>query len=352
MNREVRVGIIGYGYAAATFHAPLIRSVPGLELRAISSRNPGKVRAACSEALAVASPEELLALPELDLVVIPTPNGTHYPLACQALEAGRHVVVDKPFTVTLAEAEDLKVRAECADRVLSVFHNRRWDSDFLTLKEVLASGELGRIVHFESHFDRFRPQVRERWREQPGPGSGLWYDLGPHLLDQCLQLFGWPDALHLDRACQRDGAVVDDWFHAVLTYGAMRAILHAGTVAPVPAARFTVHGTRGTYIKEGLDPQEEALKRGDRPMGGGWGHDPLAARVTTWEGERRNDRLLPCCNGDYPAYYAAVRDAILGIHANPVPAEEAVDVMSLLEWAVLSEQEGRTLRPRRGLSRT
>ncbi len=345
MNRAIRVGIIGCGYATATFHAPLVRCVPGLELRAISSRDAGKVRAACPDALAVASPEELLALPELDLVVIPTPNETHYPLACQALEAGRHVVVDKPFTITLAEAADLRTRAERANRVLSVFHNRRWDSDFLTLKQVLASGELGRIVHFESHFDRFRPQVRERWREQPGPGSGLWYDLGPHLLDQCLQLFGWPEALHLDRASQRDGAVVEDWFHAVLTYGPMRAILHAGTVVPVPAARFTVHGTRGTFLKEGLDPQEEALKHGDRPLGEDWGHDPVTARVTTWEGETRNDRLPMCCKGDYPAYYAAVRDAILGIHANPVPAEEAMAVMRLLEWGLVSAKEGRTVVP-------
>ncbi len=348
MAHPIGVGILGCGYATATFHAPLVQGVPGLELRAISSRDPEKVRAVCPEARAVASPEALLGLPEIELVVIPTPNETHYPLACMALEAGKHVVVDKPFTITLAEASDLKARAERAGRLLSVFHNRRWDADFLTLKQVLASGELGRILHFESHFDRFRPEVRDRWRERPGAGSGLWYDLGPHLLDQCLQLFGWPDAIQLDRAVQRKGAVVDDWFHAVLAYGPMRAILHAGSVVPDPALRFTVHGDRGTFTKEGLDPQEEALKGGTRPSPG-WGQDPVPARIALGEGVRRR---LDCVPGDYPAFYVAVREAVLGGGANPVPPEEAMDVMRLLEWGLLSVKERRTVQPRRGPSRS
>lgn len=348
MVRTIGVGILGCGYATVTFHAPLVQGVPGLELRAISSSDPEKVRAVCPEARAVASTEALLALADIDLVVIPTPNETHYPLACQALEAGKHVVVDKPFTITLAEAADVKARAERAGRLLSVFHNRRWDADFLTLKQVLTSGELGRIVHFESHFDRFRPKVRDRWRERPGAGAGLWYDLGPHLLDQCVQLFGWPEAITLDRAAQRESAVVDDWFHAVLAYGPMRAILHAGAMVPVPAARFTVHGERGTFSKEGLDPQEEALKAGGRPSPG-WGHDPVPARIMLVE---RSERRLDCVLGNYPAFYAAVREAVRGEGTNPVPPEEAMDVMRLLEWGLVSAKERRTVKPIREPSRS
>lgn len=349
MATTIGVGILGCGYATATFHAPLVQSVPGLELRAISSRDPEKVRSVCPGARSATSPEALLALPEIELVVIPTPNETHYPLACQALEAGKHVVVDKPFTITLAEASDLKARAERADRLLTVFHNRRWDADFLTLKRVLVSGELGRIVQFESHFDRFRPQVRDRWREQPGAGAGLWYDLGPHLLDQCLQLFGWPEALTLDRASQREGSVVDDWFHAVLAYGPMRAILHAGALVPVPAARFTVHGDRGTFSKVGLDPQEDALKAGARPPSPGWGRDPVPASITSGEGI---ERRLACEPGDYSAFYGAVRRALLGEGPNPVPAEEAMDVMRLLEWGLVSAKKRKTVKPMRGPSRS
>lgn len=337
MTRAIHVGIIGYGYATATFHAPLIRGVAGLELTAISSSDPGKVLAALPGVRVEDSPEALLSRPDLDLIVIPTPNETHYPLARQALAAGKHVVVDKPFTVTLEEARSLKSLAEQAGRLLSVFHNRRWDADFLTLKQVLTEGSLGRIVHFESHFDRYRPQVKERWRERPGSGSGLWFDLGPHLLDQAVQLFGRPDSIALDLATQREGAQVDDWFHAVLRYGSMRAILHAGSLVPVPAPRFVVHGEHGTFIKRGLDPQEDRLKAGESPRG----PDPIAAELTLWDGGEPRTSPLACGPGDYPAFYEAVRDAVLGLGKNPVTADEAIVTMSLLEEGMRGQACGR-----------
>jgi len=337
VTRTLHVGIIGFGYASATFHAPLIQSVPGLELTAISSRDPGKVRAALPTVQVEASPEALLSRPDLDVIVIPTPNETHYLLASQALAAGKHVVVDKPFTVTLAEARALKDQAERSGRLLSVFHNRRWDGDFLTLRQVLASGVLGRIVHFESHFDRYRPEVKERWREQPGPGTGLWYDLGPHLLDQAVQLFGLPEAMTLDQALQREGAQVDDWFHAVLRYGSMRVILHGGALVPVPAPRFVMHGERGTFIAHGLDPQEDRLKAGQPPQGAA----PTTAELTLWDEEGRKESVLACLPGNYPAYYEKVRDAVLGSGTNPVTAEEAIAVMSLLEQGLQPPDPGR-----------
>ena len=343
MSESLNVGIVGYGFATKTFHAPLVAGVPGLKLAAISSSDPAKVAADWPEVATETSPEALFARPDIDLVVIPTPNETHYPLASAALAAGKHVVVDKPFTVTTHEARRLQAQAQAAGRVLSVFHNRRWDSDFLTLKQVLASGELGRIVHFESHFDRYRPEVRARWREQALPGSGLWYDLGSHLLDQTLQHDGLPESIALDLALQRDNAQSDDYFHAVLRYGQSRVILHAGALVAVPAARFTVHGSLGSFIKHGLDPQEDVLKTSKRPPAPEWGHDLVPAMLTVWKDGVAAERELACVPGDCPAYYAGVRDAILGVGPNPVPTAEVIRVIGLLELGLQSAHEGRTL---------
>ena len=340
MPDPLNVGIVGYGYATKTFHAPLIAGVSGLRLAAISSSDPAKVRADWPDVNVDTSPEVLFARPEIDLVVIPTPNTTHFPLARAALAAGKHVVVDKPFTVTLAEARILQAEASAAGRLLSVFHNRRWDGDFLTLRQVVTSGELGPIVHFESHFDRYRPEVRARWREQPLPGSGLWYDLGAHLLDQMLQLFGPPETISLDLAQQRDSAQANDWFHAVLRYGQMRCILHASALVPVPAPRFTVHGRLGTFIKERLDPQEDSLKAGVRTPAADWGVDSSPPTLSVWSEGICRSRELACIAGDYPAYYRAVRDAIHGQAPNPVTADEAIQVIRLIELGLQSARQG------------
>src|SRR3954462_14666444 len=191
----------------------------------------------------------VVAQADLDLVVIATPNDTHADLARRALEAGRHVVVDKPFTLTLAEARELAHLAARAGRVLSVFHNRRWDADFLTLRRLVADGTLGEVLALESRFDRFRPEVRKRWREAAIPGGGLWYDLGPHLVDQALRLFGPPSAVYGDLARQREGAEAVDYAHVLLRYPRLRVILHAGMLVPGETPRFTLHGTLGSYVK-------------------------------------------------------------------------------------------------------
>lgn len=346
----LQVGILGFGFATATFHAPLIAATPGLNLVAISSSNPAKVQAAWPNVTACHSAADLLARPEIDLVVIPTPNDTHHTLACEALAAGKHVVVDKPFTLTLAQAIDLTERAAHANRLLSVFHNRRWDADFLTVQRLLQDprAPLGRVVHFESHFDRYRPVVRSRWREAGGPGSGLWYDLGPHLLDQALQLFGTPSAIQLDLARQRDGALADDWFHAVLRFpgpdGAdtnpLRVVLHASALVGQLGPRFAVHGTGGSYIKYGLDQQEDQLKADPRAPGAPqWGHDPVLGHLTRWESPTNPAHSEPVphrvewpnLQGDYTRYYAAVRDAMVHGGPNPVPPDQATEVMRWIE---------------------
>jgi len=343
MIKPLSVGIVGYGFASKVFHAPLIAGVPGLKLAAISSSDAAKVGIDWPDVPVEATPDALFARPDIDLVVIPTPNETHFPLARAALSAGKHVVVDKPFTVTLGDARTLRDEAAQAGRLLSVFHNRRWDADFLTLRKLIDSGELGRIVHFESHFDRYRPDVRARWREQAMPGSGLWYDLGSHLLDQTLQLFGLPEAISLDLAQQRNDTEVDDWFHAVLRYGQQRVILHGSALVSVPAARFTVHGNLGSFIKYGLDPQEDVLKAGQRPPAPDWGLDPLPGTVSVWRDGICQSRELICTAGDYPAYYAGVRDAINGVRPNPVTADEAIRVIGLVELGLQSYREGRVL---------
>lgn len=343
MSDSIRVGLIGYGYASKTFHAPLIAGTPGMALAAVSSSDATKVHADWPTVPVVSEPKHLFNDPNIDLIVIPTPNDTHFPLAKAALEAGKHVVVDKPFTVTLSQARELDALAKSLGRLLSVFHNRRWDSDFLTVKALLSEGTLGEITFFESHFDRFRPQVRNRWREQAGPGSGIWYDLAPHLLDQAVNLFGLPVSMTVDLAQLRPGAQTTDYFHAILSYPQRRIVLHGTMVAAVESARYIIHGTRGSYVKFGLDPQEDRLKNGERLPQEDWGYDMRDGVVTKVEGETLVEETMLTSPGNYPAYYAAVRDALNGTGENPVPASQAIQIMELIELGIESAKHRATL---------
>ncbi|WP_374568369.1 oxidoreductase [Ideonella sp.] len=352
----VRTGLIGFGYAGRTFHAPLLRTTPGLALVAVASSQAAAVQAALGPQVAV-EPDAaaLLRRDDIELVVIATPNDSHHPLALAALRAGKSVVVDKPFALSAHQADELVREAEQRGQLLSVFHNRRWDGDFLTVRQLLASGQLGRIVHAELHFDRFRAQVRERWRESTAAGGGLWIDLGPHLIDQALQLFGPPETLYADIAAVRDGAVADDWFHAQLRYvDGLRVTLHASALAAHAGARFVLHGTHGGYRKWGLDTQEDRLKAGQLPdpaadpdRDDDWGADPQRGALALWRtgapGDALEDRLLPTLNGRYPAYYRAICAALRGQAPNPVPPREALAVMRLLDLGRRSAAERREL---------
>ncbi|MBF8221383.1 oxidoreductase [Halomonas sp. 328] len=340
MTETIQVGLVGYGFASQVFHAPLIQATPGLTLAAVATSDAAKVNAALPAVAVEADPEALFARKEIDLVVIPTPNETHYPLARAALEAGKHVVVDKPFTLDLAEARALEALAEAQGKSLSVFHNRRWDSDFLTLEALLADETLGRVTRVESRFDRFRPEVRDRWRESPRPGGGIWYDLGPHLLDQALVLFGKPRAILLDLASRRDGARVDDEFTALLDYEGLSVELKAGTLVAEETPRWRVHGTRGSYVKFGLDPQEERLKAGDSPSPG-WGQDAPGRLCLAAEAGGLVSREHPSLPGDYLAYYQGVTAALRGEGPMPVSGEEAIAVMALLEAGLTSHRQRR-----------
>ncbi len=234
MRPDLQLALIGYGLAGRVFHAPLIQHTPGLVLHSIVSSQRDTLLRAFSDVHVRATPQEVFDDPAVDAVVIATPNEQHAPLAIAALAAGKHVLVDKPFALDVAEAEAVLAAARDAGRIATVFQNRRFDADFLTLQALLADGTLGDIAECHVHFDRYRPQVRDRWREQDGPGSGLWYDLGPHLLDQMLVLFGWPEAIDADLAVQRDGGSAIDYFHAVLHYPRHRAIVHSGSLVAAP----------------------------------------------------------------------------------------------------------------------
>lgn len=334
----IRVGLIGFGFAGRTFHAPLIGAVSGLEIVAVASSDAARVYAVLPNAAVTASAETLAVDCGVDLVVIASPNATHAPLTLRALAAGKHVVVDKPFAVTLGEARAMVAAADTHGRLLAVFHNRRWDSDFLSVAAVVAAGKVGRIAHLESHFDRFRSQVRDRWRERAEPGAGIWYDLGPHLVDQALCLMGMPDGITLDRAAQREGAQADDWAHAVLHFGNARAVLHSSMLVAGGGKRFTVHGDAGSLVKANPDQQEAQLIAGMTPGAPGWGED--SDPFLLFDAEGRPSQLSALA-GDQSRFYAGVRDAIRDGAPNPVPPIEALAVMAVIEAGIRSAAEGR-----------
>jgi len=336
----LNVGLVGFGFAGKVFHAPVIRAVAGLRLTTIVQRS-GAPDPRYSDVEFVRSVDDLLAR-SIDLVVIATSNTAHHPIARQSLLAGRHVVIDKPFTTTVAEAEDLLRLATSRGRVLSAYQNRRYVTDFVTLQRLLADGALGRVSSFESHFDRFRPELKPgAWRERSEPGAGVWFDLGPHLLDQAFVLFGVPQALAADIRIERDGAAVDDAFDVTLHYPRMRALLRATMLAAAPGPSFAVHGTKGSFIKYGLDPQEAALKAGGTPGEAGWDVEApeLHGTLTTPDGAR----TIPSIPSSYAHYYENVRDAILGKAQLAVAAEQILNVMRGLELAVASSRERRVL---------
>lgn len=340
-SQPVRVALIGYGYAGRVFHAPLIRTVPGLSLDFVASRDADKVHADLPDVEVIGDPLRAAIDPRVDLVVIATPNDSHAPLARAALHAGRNVVVDKPFTLSLADARELAALAEGTGCLLSVFQNRRWDSDFLALRQALADDLIGGFTHLESRIERYRPQTRDRWREQSGAGGGVLWDLGPHLVDQALLLMGTPDTVYANLAVQREGALVEDWAHVVLEFGPRRAILQIGMLAAGGTTRFLAHGARGSLVKAQPDPQEAQLLAGLRPGDVGWGIDDDPLRVIDGSVER----AVAAPRGDQSQFYAAVRDALLGYGGNPVLPAEAIAVMAVLEAAFRSAREGRAVVP-------
>lgn len=340
---QIKVGLIGYGMAGRLFHAPLIRAVPALDLVAIATSRADEV-AALDPAIRCVTQATMLADRAIDLVVVATPSATHEAISAEVLRAGKHVVIDKPFALSLVQARDLAMLAQAHGRTLAVFHNRRFDSDFLSIRAAMEAGTIGRITHFESHFDRFRPEIRDRWREDGSPGSGVWFDLGPHLADQALALFGRPLAVSADIAALRPGSASDDWAHVVLRYADRRVVLHASLNAPDNegggSPRFTVHGSNGSLIKRGLDRQEAQLIAGLRPGDAEWGVDDDPVEVHDGQG---GVTLRPATRGCQERFYAQIADALTIGGVLPISLEDALAVQEVIEAAWISAREARVV---------
>jgi scyllo-inositol 2-dehydrogenase (NADP+) len=343
----IEVGLIGYGLAGRAFHAPVIRAVAGLHLAAILERTGNEAAEKYPDVRIVRSMEELLAIREIRLVVIATPNDTHAPLARECLAAGRDVLVDKPFATTLAEAKSLVEFAKNAGRLITVYQNRRYDGDFQAIRTLVADGTLGRIVRFETTYDRYRPQLKPgAWRETTRAGSGILFDIAPHLIDHALVLFRLPEAVTADLRIERENAVADDAFDILLHYPrGMRAALRSSILAAAPRPRFVLHGTQSSFVKQTFDPQENNLRHGNIPQDGAWGAEPEEnwGVLTVPEGDKYMQRRIPSASCDYRDYYANLRDALLGKAALAVTPEWALNAMRLLEMAQESSEKRCTI---------
>lgn len=342
----IRAGLVGFGMAGRVFHAPLLASVEGMELAAVVERSTNKAAERYPGITVYRSLEAMLADSSLDLFVVATPNGTHFELAREILNAGKNVVVDKPMTMRSAEAVELIGLAKKHKRILSPFHNRRWDGDFLTVQRLLHEGALGRAVAFESRFDRWRPaRLTERlWKEDVGSG-GMLLDLGPHLADQALALFGLPESVSAEVVRERDGAGPNDSFTIRLRYAGLMVTLASNLLSLPARPRYHLRGTRGGYVKMGVDAQEAALAKITRITDAAWGEEAAAAWGQLYVDVDGGSvsRPVPATRGDYRLYYAGVRDALLGKAAVPVTGLDGWRVARLLEWAVESAETRREI---------
>jgi len=324
------------------FHAPLIDVHPGFELKSVLERTHNNAEKIYPGIKPVRSFDQLLADPDIDLVIVNLPDHLHYDFSKKALEAGKNIVVEKPFTISVKEGQELIDLAAANSLGLFVYQNRRWDSDFLTVKKLIGSGKLGRIVEFEAHFDRFRPDPpRGTWKEDEKLGTGLIYNLGSHLIDQALVLFGWPDAVFADIQKFRKGSGINDYFNIILFYPGLRAILRSSYIVKKETAKFTIHGDKGTFLKSGTDPQEARLKEGwkaDDPALGvedesDWGS--LYTEKTGPEGE-----LIKSEKGNYLEFYDGVYNEMTGTPLSAVSGTEGLSVIRVIEAAIESSARG------------
>lgn len=343
-ERELHVAVIGYGKGGEVFHAPLIDATPGLRLSAVVTGNPERqaaVRKRYPGAEVLSSAEELWERTgDIDIAVVTTPNETHAPLARAALKAGFGVVVDKPFALNAGEARELAEEAQRQEQVLTVYQNRRWDSDFLTLWKLIDEGALGRVRRFESRFERWRPEARGTWRDSGDleAGAGILYDLGPHLIDQAVNLFGPVESVYAELDARRGAGADDDSFLALTHAGGVRSHLWMSAVAAQLGPRFRVLGERAAFTVSGLDSQEARLEAGERPDAPDWGVEPESARGRL--GTDDDSRTVRSERGDYPAFYAGVRDAVGEGEPLPVELHEVVHGLEVIEAALRSARSG------------
>lgn len=337
-----RAGLVGYGNGGRVFHAPLLQAA-GIELAAIASRKREAILQDFPEAIAYDRPQDLFADNSLDLVIITTPSHTHGDLAKEALKAGHNVVVDKPFAGSAREADEIIALAKDVGRLVSCFQNRRWDSDFLTLRDLIARGTLGEIHHIHSSFSFYKPDGRDSWHNQPLPAVGIHFDLGTHLLDQMVQLFGMPEWVEGEVLSRRPESNILDRLHARLGYPGLRAIVEADMFSPEHAPRFVVQGTIAGWRKDHMDGQEAQLKSGMKAHEPGFGveAEERYGTLTSYPDGNKQVECIPLANGEHHTFYRLIREAIQTGKAPPVTGEEVRDVLKLIEAVVQSSNTGR-----------
>jgi scyllo-inositol 2-dehydrogenase (NADP+) len=346
--KKLKTAIIGFGVTGRVFHAPFVGNMPQFDLKMMSTSQKEATLLANNlypKTKIVIDAQAILEDKDIELIIIGTPNTSHFPLAKAALLAGKHVIVDKPFTVTSAEADELIAIAKKQKRVLSVHHNRRFVSDFRTVKKVINSGVLGNLVEYEAHYDRFRPALRpQAWREHEVPGAGILYDLGSHLIDQALTLFGLPETIYADTRIQRAGTKATDHFELVLNYPNLKVTLKASMLAKKPAPTFLLHGDRGSFVKYGMDVQEDPLRAGINPFSvPNWGEEPenIWGQITTEHEGVTKTETIKSEIGAYQDYFLNVYQAIIGESDLLVTAEQSRDVIRVIELAMMSSEEKR-----------
>jgi predicted dehydrogenase len=346
MGNELLVGLIGYGYAGRTFHAPVIAAVSDLKLAKVVQRRGASAKERYPWVEVVDHVQDLYRDDSIDLIVVTTPSTDHYEFVKDALQAGKNVIVEKPFTVTTEEADKLITLAKEKGKVLSVFHNRRWDGDFLTIREIVRQGILGRISEAEFCWDSYRPSVGANWRDSGAPGTGVFYDLGVHFFDQALSLFGMPATIQADVRTIRENAIADDYFHVVLGYkGGLSVRLKSSALVRERGPRYTLHGTKGSFVKYGIDPQEQALIQGETPMKLNWGAEPedMWGTLNTSIESLHYVGRIQTIPGSYTSYYQNVYDAITGRAELEVRPEQARMAIRLIELGIKSSNEKKTV---------
>jgi scyllo-inositol 2-dehydrogenase (NADP+) len=348
MTKELRVGLLGYGFAGRTFHAPVINSVPGLKLAKVLERSTSLSKERYPSVEVTDQVSELYEDDSIDIIVVATPSTNHFEFVRDALLAGKHVVVEKPFTPTAEEADELIALSRRKGKMLSVFHNRRWDGDFLTIQELLRQGGLGQVMECEFHWDGFDPVMTPgNWRETSPQGAGVFYDLGTHFIDQALCLFGVPDTIAADVRVQREGAVAHDYFDVALGYAeSLKVKLKSSRFVRERGPRYRLFGTEGSFVKYGTDPQESALIHGETPEStADWGKEPesLWGRLNTSAFGLHFEGLVETLPGCYQAYYQNIYDHLTKEAELAVKPLEARTNIRLIELAIQSHAEGRTL---------
>lgn len=341
MNK-INVGLVSFGMSGMVFHAPFLSTNPGFNLSKILERTPKGSNRIYPEAEVVSHFEDLLNDADIELVVVNTPDHTHYDLTKQSLLNGKHVIVEKPFTLTSVEGAELIDLANKRGLVLTVFQNRRWDGDFMTVSKVIQDGLLGRLIEYESHFDRFRNYIQSgTWKEDASLGTGNIYNLGSHMIDQVLILFGMPQKVYADLQVRRDNSLVNDYYDLHLYYPGFKAILKSSYLVREPGPRYILHGTMGSFIKHGIDPQEELLKKGEVPMGKEWGmeDEQFWGTVNTEITGKTVVNKIETISGNYHAFYDNVYFAIREGKELAVKPREALDVIRIIEAAKQSNEE-------------